>query len=405
MEINLPNIISVDDHVVEPPDLWTSRVPRKHKENAPRLERHRMSLDVLAGGVMKWRDASDGTNWADVWTFEDVRMPLTNTYAAAGIRGLEVQAVTLDDYPRASWIQADRLKAMDLNGVDASVCFPNTIPRFCGQTFLEGKDKELGLECVRAYNDWITDEWCAGAGTGRLIPVTIIPLWSPELAAAEIRRCAGKGSFAITFPENPVPLGLPSVHDTNRFWDPVFATCAELDVVVCMHIGSSSKLPTTSPDAPWIITSLLMFENSVGSLCDFLFSGVLDRFPGLKLAYAEGQAGWMPYVLERADKFWHERANNAFGSSLANPPSTYMAGRIYSCIFDDLTGLYNRESIGMSQLCFEVDYPHVDSTFPHSKTVLRDLALQAGLNDSEVYQFARGNAVQAFGLGRFGWDS
>jgi len=172
-----------------------------------------------------------------------------------------------------------------------------------------------------------------------------------------------------------------------------------------MHIGSSSKLPTTSPDAPWIITSLLMFENSVGSLCDFLFSGVLDRFPGLKLAYAEGQAGWMPYVLERADKFWHERANNAFGSSLANPPSTYMAGRIYSCIFDDLTGLYNRESIGMSQLCFEVDYPHVDSTFPHSKTVLRDLALQAGLNDSEVYQFARGNAVQAFGLGRFGWDS
>jgi predicted TIM-barrel fold metal-dependent hydrolase len=230
----------------------------------------------------------------------------------------------------------------------------------------------------------------------------MVPLWDAELAASEIRRTAAKGSFAVTFPENPHPLGLPSIHDKNHFWDPFFTACAETGTVVCMHIGSSSKMPSTAPDAPFIISSTLTFQNAMGSLCDYLFSGTLVRYPQLTIAYSEGQVGWMPYILERADKLWEERSNNSFGTSLPNPPSSYIPGRVYGCIFDDSTGLRNRDAIGMDQICFETDYPHADSTFPHSRETLTKIAHEAGLSDGELYKLARGNAINAFGLERFG---
>jgi predicted TIM-barrel fold metal-dependent hydrolase len=295
---------------------------------------------------------------------------------------------------------------MTANHVDASICFPNTLPRFCGQTFYEqgikreDGDPELAQLCVEAYNDWMIDEWCAGAGKGRLIPLTIIPLWDPELAADEIHRCANKGSYAVAFSENPYPLGLPSIHSGK--WDPFFAACQDTETVVCMHIGSSSRMPATSPDAPFIVSSTLTFQNAMGSMLDFIFSGTLDRFPTLKIAYSEGQVGWMPYVLERADKLWAERSDNSFGTSLPKKPSEYIPGRVYGCIFDDETGLRNREAVGMEQICFETDFPHADSTFPHSKKVATEICANAGLTETEIYQFLRGNAINAFGLERFG---
>ncbi len=139
----------------------------------------------------------------------------------------------------------------------------------------------------------------------------------------------------------------------------------------------------------------------MGSLLDWIFSGTLDRFPRLTIAFAEGQVGWMPYVLERADKLWAERSDNSFGTALPNPPSSYVPGRIYGCIFDDATGLRNRDVIGMDQICFETDYPHADSTFPHSREVLAKISAEAGLSGEELYKFARGNAIRAFGLSRF----
>ena len=89
-------------------------------------------------------------------------------------------------------------------------------------------------------------------------------------------------------------------------WDPFFAACAETQTVVCMHIGSSSKMPATSADAPVAVAATLSFGNAMASLSDFLFSGVLVRFPDLQLAYSEGQIGWIPYILERADDVWLE---------------------------------------------------------------------------------------------------
>jgi predicted TIM-barrel fold metal-dependent hydrolase len=400
---DMPRIISVDDHVVEPPDLWQSRLPARYLDRAPRVIRMkgRLGGGGTGGRSVGFRVTEDG-QWCDVWHYDDLVTPFLMLSAAVGFDEVGFNLTTFDDIRPGAWIQSERLSDMDANHVDAAICFPNTIPRFCGQAFLEREDKELAGLCVQAYNDWMIDEWCGGDAVGKLVPLTMVPLWDPVAAAAEIRRCADKGSHAITFPENPFPLGLPSIHDRSRHWDPVYRACEETETVLCMHIGSSSRMPSTSPDAPFIVSSVLTFQNALGSLVDYLFSGILDRFPRLVIAYAEGQVGWMPYILERADKLWEERSDNSFGTALPNPPSSYVAGRIYGCLFDDETGLKNRDVVGMSQICFETDYPHADSTFPESKAVLAKIAGEAGLSGPELYALARGNAIRAFGLERFG---
>ena len=401
---DLPRIISVDDHVVEPPSLWQDRLPAKYLDRGPRVERMRVSQTVVGKGGKSagWREDSDG-DWADVWLYDDVFFPFIMLYAAAGLGEVGQTVTTFDHLLPGSWKQAERLQVMDENHTDAAVCFPNTLPRFCGQTFSERDDKVLALLCIKAYNDWVIDDWSGGAARGRLIPLAILPLWDPQLAADEIRRCADKGCYAITFPENPVPLGFPSIH--GRHWDPVFTACEETRTIVCMHIGSSSSMPSTGPDAPFIISSTLTFQNAQGSILDYIFSGTLDRFKTLKLAYSEGQVGWLPYVLERADKLWEERSANSFGSALPNPPSSYIPGRVYGCIFDDETGLRNRDAIGMDQICFETDFPHADSTYPHTEKVLASICAKAGLTDDEIYKLVRGNAITAFGLERYGITS
>jgi predicted TIM-barrel fold metal-dependent hydrolase len=381
MDANAPELdwlVSVDDHVIEPPNVWVDRLPARYRDVGPRM---------LAD---------------DTWVYEDKRQPTSGLSVTAGKRKEEFtpNPVPYSEMRPAAYDPIARVVDMDRAGILGSLCFPS-FPRFCGQIFWEAKDKDLALLCVQAYNDWMIEDWCGGEGKGRLIPLTMVPLWDVELAAAEVRRCADRGSFAVTFPENPYPLGLPSIHDKDHYWDPFYQACQDTETVICMHIGSSSKMPSTSPDAPFIVSSTLTFSNAMGSMIDYIFSGTLERFQALKIAYSEGQVGWMPYVMERADKLAAERASNSFGTSLPQPPSSYVS-RIYGCIFDDEVGLANRDVIGMDQICFETDYPHADSTFPHSKKVVEDICTQAGLNDEERYKLLRGNAIKAFGLERFG---
>ena len=397
----IPRIISVDDHVVEPPDLWTSRLPSKYADRCPRVERDSAVFN-FEGGVFSYEKGVKNGSPCDWWLYDDLIYPFPKLSAAVGFENLDVEPVTFDEIRPGSWKQADRLADMDANHVDVSICFPNVLPRFCGQTFLEREDKDLALLCVKAYNDWMIDEWCEGEGKGRLIPLTLIPLWDPVAAAKEVHRCANKGSFAVAFSENPYHLGLPSVHDANHLWDPFFTACQETETVICMHIGSSSKMPSTSPDAPFSVSSTITFANAMGSMCDYILSGIFVRFPELRIAYAEGQVGWMPYVIERMDKIWEERGDASFGIDLPNPPSSYINNHIWGCIFDDEIGLKNRDIIGMNQICFEVDFPHADTTFPDTLKVATKICEEAALSENEIYRLMRGNAIDCFGLERFG---
>jgi predicted TIM-barrel fold metal-dependent hydrolase len=232
-----------------------------------------------------------------------------------------------------------------------------------------------------------------------LIPLTIVPLWDAELAASEVRRCAEKGSFAVTFTENPYALGMPSMH--TGYWDPLFAACEQTESTVCLHIGSSSKMPTTSPDAPWIVGTSIHWTVSSGSILDFIFSGTLDRFPGLKLFYAESQAGWLPFMLAQADHQWALTRNMAIAAPTDRPPSTYVRDHMYTSIFDDQFGLNNHKEI-VAPMSFETDYPHSVTTFPNSRQRVAEMCTNAKLTDEEIVRFLRLNAIDMLGLERFG---
>jgi predicted TIM-barrel fold metal-dependent hydrolase len=217
------------------------------------------------------------------------------------------------------------------------------------------------------------------------------------LAAAEVRRNAARGVHAACFSEIPPKLGLPSIH--SGAWDPFFAACEETDTVVCMHIGSSSQMPATSPDAPVAVAATLSFNNAMASLADWLFSGKLVQFPKLKIAYSEGQIGWIPYALERADTVWEE--HNAWQNSkrlCPEPPSTYYYDRVFGCFTWDMHGVRSLEEVGENNICFETDYPHTDTTWPNSKAYCEKVL--AGLTDEQKYKILRGNAIRMLELDR-----
>ena len=397
-EADLPPIISVDDHILEPRDLWVRELPPSLRDRGPRVVREKARLDFKGGRLILERDAPDG-QWCDIWTFDDLVMPTGLLHAPVG-RPPEEQAnlpAVYEDFRPGAYDQAARLADMDANHVEASICYPNTFPRFAGQGFAERRDHDLGLAALQVYNDWMIDEWCGGAGYGRLIPLTLVPLWDADLAASEVRRCAAKGSHAIAFTENPAKLGFASLH--SGAWDPLWDACGETDTVVTMHIGSSSSMPTTSDDAPLAVSMSLNAQNAEGSLCDWVFSRSLERFPDIRLAYAESQAGWMPFLLERMDGVWKE---NVGGVELAAPPSSYVRGRVFGCIFDDIHGLRSRDEIGMEHLLFECDYPHANGTWPHTRAVAHRLCSEAGMDARECAMLLRRNAVSCYGLDRFG---
>ena len=179
----LPRLISVDDHVVEPPDLWKRHLPTRHRGRGPRVERVKGKVRGN-GRHFTFPEREDGY-WADRWVYGDETMPITSGFVAVCFDRDDVdnRAVRFDDLLPGCTDPAARIADMDANHVDASLCFP-TFPRFCGQTFLEGADKDLGLACVRAYNDWMIDEWCGGQGHGSA---------DPAHAPAAVGRAAGGG--------------------------------------------------------------------------------------------------------------------------------------------------------------------------------------------------------------------
>ena len=391
-----PKIVSVDDHVVEPPGVWQDRLPVKYQEIGPRTMRAPLGEMTFVGGKFSYAPGTDGP-MCDWWLYEDLVYPLTRLSAAVGFDRDEVKvtAITFDEMRPGCFDPRARLEDMDANWTEASLSFP-TFPRFCGQTFLEADDKELALLCVKAYNDWMFDEWCGPSG-GRLIPLPLIPLWDAHLAAEEVQRSAARGGHAVCFTEIPPFLGLPSVHDVDGYWDPFFAACAETDTVVCMHIGSSSKMPATSADAPPAVQATLSFGNAMSSMSDFLFSGVLVRFPELRLAYSEGQIGWIPYILERADDVWTDhRAWAEVRDIIPEPPSSYYRKHVFGCFFKDRHGLESLHRIGVDNVTFETDYPHTDSTWPDTKEIATKMV--AGLPDDTIYKIMRGNAIRMLSL-------
>ena len=392
--VTIPPIISVDDHVVEAPDMFQRWLPSHLKDRAPRVER--VSWEMVPANRQAFRPATSGPK-ADFWLFEDLWQGIPRGMASVGMDSSDITRapMSFDEMRPGCYDPKARVADLDRVGIERSLCFPNQV-RFCGQVFLWMRDKDLALACVRAYNDWVVEEWCGDSG-GRLLPVCLIPLWDPIAAAAEVRRNAARGVRAVAFSELPTQLGLPSIHDRDGHWEPFFDACDETGTVVCSHIGSSSTIATTSPDAPFGVSVALSTINSQLALADWLMSGLFARYKNLKLALSESQIGWMPFMFERVDRIWRQGNTMAeIPEVLKEPPSTYAAGRLFGCFFEDTFGLEVRESVGVDSITFECDYPHQDSTWPNTHNYAE--TIMAGLDDESVYKIARGNAIRMLDL-------
>jgi predicted TIM-barrel fold metal-dependent hydrolase len=371
MKIEDMVLVSVDDHVVEPPDMFDNHLPAKYKDLAPQVIQ-----------------ADDGS---DVWLYEGQMLPNIGLNAVAGKPPEEygIDPTTFAEMRPGCYDIGERVRDMDANGVLGSMCFPS-FPQFCGQLFSRTEDKTVALAMLQAYNDWHIDEWC-GSAPGRFIPLSLPPIWDPQLMADEVHRVAKKGCHAVTFSENPEKLGWPSFH--NEAWDPFWKAVSEEGTVVCLHIGSSSQLTITSIEAPINVMITLQPMNIVQAAADILWSRVLTEFPDVKFALSEGGIGWIPYFLERCDYVYkHHRAWT--GQDLPMLPSELFRDRFVTCFIDDAAGVKNRHDVGIDTITWECDYPHSDSTWPASPELLAESL--SGVPDHEIDLMTHLNAMKFF---------
>jgi predicted TIM-barrel fold metal-dependent hydrolase len=384
-------IISVDDHVIEPPNVWLDRLPKKYQNVAPRVVHDEQG---------------------EAWLYEEKRMATAGLAAAMGrkVEEFSFAPITFDEMRPGCYDSKERIKDMDLDGVLASLCFPS-MPRFCGQTFYEAQDRHLADLCIKAYNDWMIDEWCAAA-PGRFIPMIIIQLWDPIAAANEIQRCAAKGARSLAFSEGPGRLGLPTIHDPGRYWDPVLKATAEVGMVINMHIGSSSFVPQPSDDSPAMaVQAWHAGVSQSGVLMDWLFSGIFLRIPNLRIALSEGGIGWIPYYLERAEqvyaknKYWASKLDVTIGMHVENlreraeplPELDLHAmfrDHVMGCFIDDEHGVESLKRIGVDNVMLETDYPHSDSTWPGSLEKAHKVL--GHLDAKSRYKIMQGNARRVY---------
>jgi predicted TIM-barrel fold metal-dependent hydrolase len=256
---------------------------------------------------------------------------------------------------------------MDLNGVWASLNFPSQISGFCGRVFFSAEDPELGLACVRAWNDWIHDEWYRTHPT-RFIPLGITFLADPELAAAEIRRNAARGFVAVALPERPHEVGLPNLWDRDH-WDPVLDACDETGTVVCLHVGSSGMPPIPRGSPALQVGATLFGQMSLTACAEWLWSEHPLRRPGLRIAMSEGGIGWVAMLLDRLDNIVDR---SGYGLRWDARPADILRRNFWFCTLDDPSTIDTRHRIGVERIMVETDYPHGDGTWPRTQEILRE---------------------------------
>jgi predicted TIM-barrel fold metal-dependent hydrolase len=371
-------LISVDDHTVEPPDMFKNHLPKKYLEDAPRLVH-----------------SPDGS---DMWKFRDTVIPNVALNAVAGRPkeeyGLEPQG--LDEIRPGCYNVDERVKDMNAGGILASICFPS-FPGFAGRLFAT-EDPEFSLALVQAYNDWHIEEWC-GAYPARFIPMALPVIWDAEKSANEVRRVAKKGVHALTFTENPAAMGYPSFHDP--YWNPLWKALCDTNTVMNVHIGSSGKLAITAPDAPMDVMITLQPMNIVQAAADLLWSKPIKDYPDLKIALSEGGTGWIPYFLERVDRTFEMHStwtHQDFGGKL---PSEVFREHFLTCFISDAVGVKLRHMIGIDNIAWEADYPHSDSMWPGAPEELWEVLTENNVPDDDINKMTHQNAMRWYSFDPF----
>ena len=352
--------ISVDDHVQETPDLWTSRVDKKFADRAPRLV-----------------TAKDG---AEQWVV-DGQMLLGGRSARAGalMADRNEDPKRWADVPAPAFAPTERLKAMDSAGIDYSVLYP-TVAGLAGETFGRLQDSELEIACVQAYNDWLIDEWADASD--RFIPQCLVPIWPVEAAITEIKRAVERGHRGVILPSLPMHLrNVP--HISGPEYDPLWSLCEELGVPVCLHAGASPELqsplpPKMKPALAAAVDAATKPVSSVFVISLYSFSRVLLRHPRLRLILAESALSWGMLYLEWADHQFEHDGLAREGYELT-PLQMFKRQCFFNAWYDPVAPFI--EYIGAGRILWSANLPLANSTWPRTRETidhcLKGLSLQA----------------------------
>ena len=367
-------LISVDDHVVEPPGMFDNHMTQAE-------------LDTIAPRLIE----ENGTNF---WLYEGHKIGNMGLNAVVGRPKEEygMEPLRYEDMREGVYSIDARIGDMDANGILSSICFP-TFPTFAGNLFHQSKDKQAAKRVIEAYNDWHIDEWAA-AHPGRIIPMAMLPIWDSDLMVAEVKRVVAKGCRAITFPDNPTFHGFPGIHTAH--WDKLWEVCAENDVVINCHIGTGAAPPHSSPETPidaWIAAFPMSIANSAA---DWLYGEFLLKYDNLRISLTEGGVGWVPYFLERAEFTFDHHGSWTKSNFGGKRPREVFQEHFLTCFIEDESGLRNRDLVGIDNILFECDYPHSDSTWPVTpENTFRQLE-NVGLSDEEINKVTHLNAIKYF---------
>ena len=342
--------ISVDDHALEPPNLFVDRLPARMRATGPRI---------------------DPSHARPRWLVEDQVTPVCGGDAAVGRpigQWLQLE-IGYDEMRPGVRDSRERLRDMDLIGNWASLCFPSIAWGFAGKRFSQMKDQELGLASMRAYNDWMLEEWC-GADPNRFIACQVPWLADPDVGAEEIIRNAERGFQCVTFSENPHGLGFASLYSGD--WDKFFATCEDTGTVVNLHVGSSGTVRQPSPESPVAAVTALFPLSGIEAVYDWIFSRIPIKFPKLRIVTSEAGVAWVPLVIDRLHSVYRRRTSYAPGWGDNDPSFVEVMHRnFFFTSIDDPSAFHNLDIIGADKIMLESDYPHCDSTWPNTQGLFK----------------------------------
>jgi len=364
-------IISAVDHVIERPDVWTQR----------------LSKTEFAGRIPHIERRHDG---ADFWIVDGRQTALAEAASAGALMvDRAIGPAQWEEIPKAAYDPAARLKTMDEDGIECGVLYP-TVAGFSGERFGAISDPDLQLACVQAYNDWLIEEW-AGASP-RFIPQCIVPLWPIEATVKEIARAVGRGHRGVIFPAVPMHLrNLPHINGPE--YDPIWATCQELEVPLCFHAGSAPNLqfppaPNMSPELTAAFQAVIRPASAVFDLSNLLFSRILLRFPKLKVVLAESTIGWGTFLLEYAD---HQYDQDHCGYELK--PSEMFHRQVYLTTWYDPVAV-NARHIGAEHILWSTNFPAANSTWPETRRYAEQCL--AGVDHGDQVRILSGNAAKLY---------
>ena len=361
-------VISSDDHVFEPPDLWTTRAEPKFRDRVPRVVR-----------------LEDGGDW---WVCEGEKVVSTAAGAQAGRRFEAPQQLTradlLENVRPGGYIPEEHVKDMDADGIDVSIVYPTAA---LNAFFVS--DSELMSSICRTYNDWVA-EFCEPYAD-RLKGIAVINIDGVQDGIGEMERCAKMGFIGAMITVYP-----PEERSyRSREYDPLWAAAQDMEMPLGLHIG------TNRPHAgrEFALSDQINIDHWVrASLTNIIMTGVFERYPKLQVGSVEHELSWAPHLIDRLDYNYSQRAPRDYWCRFKDDrlPSDYFHSNVFLGFQADPLGIQLRDIIGVDNLQWGSDYPHAESTFPRSRQILEEIL--ADCTEEEKAKIAGGNAARIYHL-------